>query len=588
MHWDNHMLWGVRALAAIALCSAASLFPETTQKEKILLSLALHDTRETHILLEEIQRSDKDFIQNPEIISLLFDYLAEINDIEGMRILYEKTQEKGQCSLPQATLEHIAWVNIESASRSYHPRMRAEALIAAAESQDVRGMHILKTMVTDPHQGIQQIALQLAASYPDEPIQKEAEQIAQCDIPEAKLAAARLLAAQKALSAEKILTSLLVDDTLSEEDQVEVASLLSSLKDEVDLAWLQRAVVDPRPAVRALAASSVLAAPTKEGLACLLPLLSDPSGNVKKCSFQTLGLWQPLIPEASEQLIASWRSHLQAPSFDIAAVAAWAMLISSHEDAQHDASVWFEQALITLPREKALIATSHLIKSGQRGITLAAALITKVQEPLTKINLAQYLLYHRTQIPEASDILRTALSSTSTLLGEHADGIFTWLGASRLPHHPAFPRLPESQDLFLRLQLLSLRCYAEQPIPRQEVEAMLGDRGWGITAAAATFLFQEFGHSLDEILSPLLSHETEVVRIQAALLLTIISQSQLAASTLAEQYEKASREGKEAIILGFGCLPASRTKAFLIPLLFDTSPVLRTRAAGALLSSIYR
>ena len=117
---------------------------------------------------------------------------------------------------------------------------------------------------------------------------------------------------------------------------------------------------------------------------------------------------------------------------------------------------------------------------------------------------------------------------------------------------------------------------------------MLGDRAWGISAAAASFLFQEYGHSLDEVLTPLLTHETEAVRIQAALLLTIISQSQQAATILAEQYEKASREGKEMIILGFSCLPASRTKPYLIPLLFDPSPVLRTRASGALLASMYR
>ena len=572
----------------IALCISSTLCATTSQKDQIELSLALHDTRETYILLEELQREDGKFAANPETLALLFDYLAEIQDIEGMKVAYEKAQAIAPVSLPQATLEHIAWVNIASASRAYHPKMRIEALLAAAESQDVRGMHILKTMLTDSHQGIQNIALQLAANYPDEPIQKQAEAIALCDTPEAKLAAARLLALQKAPAAKKILNRMLDDETLSEEDQVEVAFLLAHLTEEVDLAWLQHAVTDQRPAIRALCASSVLEAPTKDGLHTILPLLSDPSAQVKKCAFQALGIWQQLIQDASEQLIGAWKSHLQSPSTDLSAVAAWAMLISSNADAQKEASQWFENTLVNATKEKALIAASHLIKAGPAGVSLAAALITKVQDPLSKVNLAQYLLYHRTAIPEASDILRSSISSTSTLLGGYSDGLFAWLGASPIPHHPAIPRLPESQDLFCRLQLLALRCYAGQPILKEEVEAMLNDRAWGISAAAASFLFQEFGHSLDEILTPLLSHETETVRIQAALLLTIISQSQVAATTLAEQYEKASREGKEAIILGFSCLPASRTKAYLVPLLFDTSPVLRTRASGALLSSLYR
>ena len=586
--------WSFALLFSTAFCAEASTQSSSPSdsssscKEKINLALALHDTRETYLLLEKLKQTDIDLTSDPDVLALLFDYLAEIQDIEGMRVLYEKVQAKGDVPIPQATLEHIAWVNITSASRAYHPKIRAEALLAAAESQDIRGMRIIKSMISDSHQGIQQIALQLAANYPDEPIQKKAEEIARFDIPEAKLAAARLLAMQRAPRAKAILNSLLVDETLSEEDQVEIAFLLAHLKEEVDLEWLQQAVIDTRPAIRALAASSVLEAPTKERLLALLPLLKDPSANVKKCAFQTLGIWQSLIPETALPIIQVWSDHLQSPSFDLSAVAAWALLLSTDDDAKIKASAWFENAILRMTKEKALIAASRLIKTGNAGLPLTSALIAKVQDPFTKINLAQYLLYHRNNIEEASEILRTSIAATATLLGEYSDGIFAWFGSSALPHHPEIPRLPESQDLFLRLQLLAIRCYSEQPIPREEVEAMLSDRGWGISGAAAAFLFQEFGHSLDEILTPLLSHPTETVRIQAALLLTFVSRSQQAAKVLAEQYEKASREGKEAIILGFSCLPSARTKQYLVPLLFDPSPSLRTRAAGSLLCSMYQ
>lgn len=553
----------------------------------MLLALALRDTREMGILLEQIHQSDKEFATDPATLPLLFDYLAETEDFEGLRMLYETSQAKGPVSLPQATVERIAWKTIEAASKAYHPRVRAEALVAAAQSQDVRGMYILKKLMTDNHQGIQQAALQLAVHYPDTPIQRQAEQLALSGLPETKLGAARLLAFQKAPSAEKTLSSLLIDDTLSEEDQLQIASCLSTLRDEVDINWLQKAVDSEKPAIRALAAASVLAAPTHEGLACLLPLLNDSSANVRKWVFQTLGAWQPLIPDASQQLIASWTADLRAPSIDLASVAAWALLLSSQPEAKQAASSWFRHAILGTTEEKALLATARLLHAGESGVAVAQALIDETRDPLVQLNLARYLLSHRRNGPTASTILQAALAS-SPLLGEQSDGLFSWIGPSQIPHHPAIPRLPESQDLFLRLQLLALRCYAGQPVSHIEVEKMLNDRGWGISAAAATLLFQEFGHSLDDVLSPLLSHETEVVRVQAALLLTLISQSQQAASHLAKQYEKASREGKEAIILGFGSLPLSRTKRYLTPLLFDPSPVLRTRAAGALLSSMYR
>lgn len=579
----------VRPLTVWAvLLSWPALCATTSQQEKISLCLALHDTREAYRLIEEQKTTDDESIKNPETLALLFDYLAETNDVEGMRILFEKAKAQGPIDLPQSTLEHIAWVQIELASRAYNPRIRAEALLAAAESQDVKGVHIIKTMMTDPHLGIQCIALQLAANFPDEPIQRQAETIAMCDIPEAKLAAARLLSMQKAPAAKTVLTSLLTDETLSEEDQVEVAALLARLSDEVDLEWLQQAVIDPRPSIRALAASSVLSSPTEQALQALLPLLNDPSTHVKKCAFQTLGLWQSLLKEPIAPLKKAWESSLLSPSIDMSSTAAWAMLISSDAEAKEEATQWFKNAVTHSTRESALIATAHLIRTGEAGISLATYLITQAQDPLVQVNLSYYLLCHRKEISDAANILKTSLAVSQNLLGGYSDGIFSWFGTSLQPHHPGIPRLPESQDLLLRLQLLALRSYANQPIPKEEVEKMLNDRGWGVSASAAAFLFQEFGHSLDEVLTPLLSHETETIRIQAALLLTIISQSQVAAQTLAQQYEKASREGKEAIILGFSCLNGVRTKPYLVPLLFDSSPLIRTRTAGALLSSIYR
>lgn len=567
-------------------CSVFTVDQSTRQK--IELSLSLHDSKDALLLLDQWQRTDKDFAQDPRNIALLFDYLAETQDIEGMRILFERFQSKQILELPQATLEKIAWTNIELASRAYHPKIRAEALLACAESQDVHGMRILHTMLTDTHGGIQQVALHLATNYPDSPIQQKAEEIATLGTPEAKLGAARLLATQKAPCAENVLKALLIDELLSEEDRIEVASLLGSLKDKVDIQWIQKSAKDPRPTFRALAASAVRSCPSKDGLLLLIPLLEDPSTHVKQCAFQTLGLFQSLAPELSDHLIEACTRELKAPSVSLSSVAAWALLLSSNEDAKKEASSWFENALVNGSKEKALIASSRLIRTGEAGLTLTKELIAKVSDPLARANLAQYLLIHRTSIPESSEILRHSLILISTLLEEQEEGLFSWIGASRLPHHPAMPRLPESEDLFLRLELLALQSYSGEKIDREVVEGMLSDRAWGISAAAAAFLFQEYGHSLDEVLAPLLSHGTEAVRIQAALLLTIISQSHQAAATLADQYEKASREGKEAIILGFSCLPALKTKQYLIPLLFNPSPVLRTRASGALLASLYR
>lgn len=554
--------------------------------EQARTSISLHDTRSALSSIEQLRAENPDPVANPELLSLFFEYLAEIQDIEGLRVLWEKISSSDTASIPSATIEHIAWTNILTAARAYHPKLRAEALIAAVETEDVRGVAIIAHMLSDNHQGIQQMALQLAQGYPDEIIQKKAAQIAATAIPEVKQAAAALLAAQKAPMALAVLNRLLLDESLSEPDQVFIASKIALLSETVDQTWVEQAAADKRPAMRALAASVVRRNPTSAELTLLLPLLQDPSTTVRACAYETLGLWQSLIPEQSQQLIESWSASLQHPSVALKSVGAWALLLSNDQAAKDAASAWFKEVLTTTDDEQTLKAASRLIRSGSAGLQLASSLISTTKSPLARLNLSAYLLSHRQSLKEASEAIVESLPKT--LLGTESDGLFDWISPSQCPHHPAIPRLPESEDLFIRLQLLALRRYADQPVQREEIEQMLGDRGWGISASAAAFIFQEFSGSLDEVLSPLLQHPTESVRIQSALLLTIISQSQQAATVLAEQYQTASREGKEAIILGFSRLPFEKTKKHLLPLLFDPSPVIRTRASGALLTSMYQ
>ena len=566
------------AVLAAGLIALPLLGIDPSAADEIKLSLSLHDTRGAHILLEKLNADPED----PAYCALLFDYLAECQDIAGMKILWDKTRG----SLDPATAEHIAWVNIEMASRSYHPKLRAEALIAAAESQDVRGVRILTRMLDDEHQGLQQMALEVACHYPDEAIQKRARELALSGPPERRVAAAALLSFQKSPYADKVLRSMLLDDSLSAEDHAIVASFLAQLSDHVDLSWIREAAADTRPSLRTLAATLVRTHPTAEGLRLLLPLLKDSAAAVRCSACETFGLWQSLLPEAHDQLVAAWRVGLSSPSSSMAATSAWALLLSLDEKDRPEAEAWFERTLLTGTKDQAQTACSRLIKGGANGLPLAAKLLPKSPDPLCKLNLASYLLLNRTNVAAAAEELRTALPPM--LLGEEGSDFFQWIGASSKPHHPGIPRLPESEDLLIRLQLAALRRYAGQPVLKEEVEHMLRDRAWGVCAATSLFVFQEFATSLQEVLTPLLSFETETVRVQAALLLTLISQSDEAASILAEQYARASREGKEALIIGFGALPISRTRSYLVPLLFDSSPSLRTRASGALIASTYK
>jgi hypothetical protein len=542
------------------------------------LALSLHDMREARFILETIEQEDP---SRADLFSLKLKYFLATNDFSSVNSLFKKLSPQEKSSLSQDLSEKIAWAIIENAKNSSHPRIRAEAAIAASSSHDIKGVRILESLMLDPHQNIQEFSLSLAVPYNDACIQALAERLALSPFRNVKIAAAKLLAAQKAPNAKKTLLTLLHDETLSEADLFTVIELLVSLKEDLDLAWIQEAANSPSMQQRAFAAASITMHPTKEGLQLISPLLNDPSSTVRELALISFGLFQNLMDNQTD-IKNIFYKNLSSTSLSTQATAAWALLLSNDKQAE----TWFLKAAEKKKPEELIIVVSRVMRSGKAGIPLAQKMLQKISEPYSRINLAVYLLMHRSAIEQSSKIIQETLPS-KTLIGEHSENIFSWIGKTTACHDPNIPRLPEAEDLHTRLFLIALRKYSECPIEQKELELMLHDRSWGSSAAAAQFLFQEM-LPLDEILKELLSSKDESIRIQAVLLLTVLSRSSEAAEALLNQYEHASKAGKEILLAGFYFLPASKSKTILFPLLFDESELLRTRAAGAFLASAYQ
>jgi len=555
----------MKALLCLLMCS--SLLSQQSDQERFSLSLSLEDMRQARLLLDSMASTDS-----------TFSYLAALENIEELRTLWKKEQPK----LSQETVEAICWAIIRNASQSYHPKLRAESLLATSLHSDARNIPLLVRLLHDSHPTIQELALQLSEHYLDEPIQEAIFELAQSASTEIRVAAASLLSKQRARSAAPLIEEMLHDDTFSQKDRIRLINSLARLQRELNLSWLENATKDPQPEIRALACCKVQREPSKRAIETVLPLLEDESSLVLECALETLGLWQHLIPEQSEKLHIWYSKVLNSSSIKLQSLAAWALFLSNGEGGE-----WFTEMILNKPAPQSHIACAHFIKTGTKGLSLAEAFLNKAQDPIIKINLAAYLLSHRNGIQIAAKTLHNALQTTFFLLEETGESFFSWISKTTIPHTPLMPRLPESHDLLVRLQLLALQCYSGEPISKESVETMLKDRAWGIPLAAAGFIFQELAPSLEEVLFPLLESTEETIRIQAALLLVLFSQSEQAATILWDQFEKASKEGKETLVLGFSTLSFEKTKDHLTPLLFDASPSIRTRAAGALLASLY-
>jgi len=553
----------VAALPLLALDTTS-----LSNKEAFFTALSLDDLRCAKSLLQQLPQDD------PLTLDLTFCYLAHLGQSEPMRRLWQQ----GPAHLSKDTIEKICWAQLKKASCDPHPKIRSEALLAASLTHDARAIDILRELLSDPNTQLQMLALQIAQGFPDEDVQQAVLTLTTQGPPEIRIAAAQLLISWK--SSDDVLLTMLEDENFSEKDHALLASLHLRLHDEPTLEAIEQAVVDKRAHMRMQAAICVDAHPTPEHLQALLPLLDDQSPSVQQQAIATLGLWQHCIGSSKDLLIEKAHVLLDAPSIELSAAAARALLLSTKSDR---AKTWFVEKILHSTEQVSHAVLPYLIGSGAKGLDIAESILSTIEDPLCQLNLCAYLLRHRKALALAEKKLTQALEKTSFLLEEDKG----YLVRSRLSHHPFIPRLPESHDMLARLQLLALKHYCGLKVPQEELEAMLTDRAWGIPMMAAGFLFQEMGSNLKQLLQPLLSHENEHIRIQAALLLTAFTESQEAVDELSKQLKQTSKEGKELVLLGFASLPVDMVQEQLLPLLFDESPTLCTRAAGVLLSSLY-
>jgi len=541
------------------------LLAATPVKERFSYALFLDDTNQARSLLDELDDND------PTKTDLFFAYLAAFHSIDEMRLLFEKQTSP----LSKQTLETISWAIIEKNAAASHPRLRIEALLAAAHSHDQKAIPILIRLLKDPNPHVQELALECASHFPDEPIQQLAEELTRTAPAPIKLAAAQLLIKQEAPSAKQLIFNMLSDEVFSENDRTLLISALAEMEQSSD--WVAKAFSDKNSNIRQLAASYVLHHPSSELLLALIPLLNDSSSTVRHVTLEALGLWHHLIAEKDSFLKEKASSLLHSPVNQLSSTAAW-MLLRLGEEPQKN--------LETLSKNEARILCSRVIASGTCGLQLAKRLLGQIEDPICQLNLNLYLLSHRVNFDRS--VLKSLLENNVILLGEHNEGIFSWIDETQLAHHPLIPRLPESQDLLIRLRIAAALSYIDNNLTVETIAKMIEDRAWGVTAEAAALLIQEDSPCLEEVLSPLLASPIETVRIQAALLLALMTESQAASDILCEEFDRSSKEGKETLLLGFAALTSDKTIEKLTPLLVDRSPILQTRAAGVLLCSLYK
>lgn len=559
----------------------------TPPDEESVLLRAQHHTlisNERQALLE-IDHALKENSTSQRLLRAKLSVLAAMQDERCMLITWKQYQNLYPQLIDDKLLEEMSWATIKKSSRDSSPLIRMEADFAAFYAQDAKGIPLLEGLLSDQNMGMRLFGLYLISNLRDTVLEKKAIELLTSDgsqlITEAAISTLGQMRSQRA---RPYLMSMLEREDTPSELRYAIYKAICSIQSTIDRADLIALTQSKRAHLRALACEFVLLHHMQECTDLILPLINDPSQDVQIFAMQTIGALRPKIDQETEKRLVE---IAESDSKELAISACYILLVT--ECAVEPTKKKLRHFLSHHDQNTRLFAAASITHAGSKSLDLAARSLHESDDPLVAMNLAIHLIKQRdTQsMPLATNALVEGLKKVKGRLDFCSKGLFTFVGVGSASHLANIPRYPEMKDLACRLQIYSILATCNTPYIEELLRQFLKERSWGITAMAAQLLMQEGGVEAMSIIKNLLSEETLEVRLQAAFLLAITTQDKDALATLESAFPNAPREFKEQILLGIGAIGSKTSLPFLCKALDEPSPILRIRAAGAILQCLY-
>ena len=483
-------------------------------------------------------------------------------------------------------LEYMSWATIQKGVQNPSPLIRMEGALGAFYSQDAKGIPLVKKLLDDPNIQLRLFGLFLASHLRDEVIQTKVLELLLADpSPFVKSAAIETLGTMRAEIALPYLKKLLARRNSSREEQISVVQacthiFLRPAKD--DLAAL---VKSPHSSLRALACSLILQHNMQDLKHLVIELVHDSSMDVQMFALQTLATLKPIELFNNEELRTFIHELCEQNSPQVSICASYLLLVCD-KDATLPTAMFNKWLNHKNPSYK-LLAAAALASSGTKGIALSEKWLNLSDDLFVKINLAIHLIKQRTSAPKAATVLEECITKIKERIDWQQEGILTYVATAKETHIAPVPRYPEAKDLACRLDLYGILATCNLPNLQEVLSQFLKERSWGIAGMTAGLLIQEKDDTAIEVIKNLLTEEALEIRLQAAFILAITTQDERALQILQDAFPKAKRELKEQILLGIGAIGQRSSIPFLATTLDEPSPVLRIRAASAILQCLY-
>jgi HEAT repeat protein len=566
-----------RWLILLLTINAFADFSEEEYKKRIYAHLLISDRSSA------VKEAEKALQSYPESKNVQLAYIRALSEMGDETLAMEQWTETaikfGEEKNNRRMLELLAWGVLNKGESSPQLSIRLNAMIGAAFTRDAKAIPILLGHLRASNALLRSVAIKLAVSFGDAPLKDElARLLKEEKVWYVRLDVIRAVGALRMRELKGELQEIIGNPrTLVEEKATAIVSLVS-MYDTIERQELLGLVQSDRAGLRQLAAEAIahLHLPHESDL--LLPLLRDPTSDVRISAMNALALMR-----VKSELL---EENLHHPSPEVAITAAYVLLLENQKEGSRHLSQW----LTSENAQNRRLASAALAASGKYGLKLALKTFRETQDPYVKINLGLGLIGQRIQVNAACDAIHKILSKEKNTLwmwDAHSNPLFRSLAPSRVKHIEQIPHYPAVVDQLVKLELLSVLSIMRYPGAQSAVREFLQARTWGVTGAAAATLLQEGDEEDLVVVRQLLNDSDEKVRVQAALILAIVGSDPSAVKILQEAYPHVDREMKVHILEALAHIGDPSSIPFLLEILKEPFQVLRVVSASALIQCLY-
>jgi HEAT repeat protein len=562
-----------------AIASLGAIADEDVAKKRIYNHLLIRDALSA---VKDGKKALEAFPESKEIQIALIDALCAYgNETEAL--------ELWQRYFPQATdrrmIEILAWGVLNKGETSSQLDLQLYALLGAAFTRDAKAIPLLIQQLRSSNALIRTVAIKLCASFGDTPLKVEiARLLKQEKVWYVRLEVIQAVGALHLLELKSDLKEIIGNPKTLAEEKAAAIGALAQMYDRMDREELAMLTGSNRAGLRQLACEVITHRNLYEYLDLILPLLSDSSPDVRVSALNTLGLMR-VVQVGGNPIADAIEKMAGDASPEVSITAGYVLLLLSRKGGELCLERWLSSENAQWRR----MASAAISASGVYGNKLALKALKTAQDPYVRVNLALGLIGQRIHVHAACDIIYSFLLDRPYQLWmwESAlNPLFRSLAPSQVKHIEQIAHYPVVIDQLVRLDLLSALSIVRYDKAQNAVKEFLKMRAWGVTGAAAATLLQEGDEEGLDAVQALLDDKDQNIRVQAALILTLVGNDLSAARILREVYPHVEREMKVHILEAIAHVGDPLAIPFLLNILKEPFQLLRFIAASALIQCL--